>query len=70
VKLNIFNKKKIVTKPLKSKSNKKIPETTVKNESASTKPTLSEFGATSEPKKPVDTSVDFEDFIDLTKNWS
>jgi len=67
VKLNIFNKKNVVKKPLKSKSDKKIPENTAVNESAPTEEKLSEFGVTSEPKKFVDTSGDFEDFIELTK---
>ncbi|MCZ6582086.1 MAG: type II/IV secretion system ATPase subunit [Thaumarchaeota archaeon] len=67
MKLNFFNNKKIVKKSLKSKSDKKIPETTVVNESAFTNQKLSEFGVTSKLKESVDTSVDFEDFIDITK---
>jgi len=67
VKLNIFNKKKIVKKTLKSKSDKKIPETTDVNESTSTEPKLSEFGVPSKPKESIETSADFEDFIELTK---
>jgi len=67
LKLNIFNKKKSLKTSLKSKSDKKIPKTTVESKSESTKQKLSEFGVPSEPKESVDTSADFEDFIELTK---